>query len=215
MNQPVIIIGAGGHGSVIADALLESGIQVLGFTDRDSRRCVDSSLGLGILGADEQVLAGHSPGSVVVANGVGGVGSNEQRRQVQMRIEQLGWRFATVRHPSAIVSRGATISGGAQLLAGSVIQIGAVVHAGVIVNTRAVIEHHCDIGCFAHIAPGAVVCGEVEIGWGSHIGAGAVVKQGVRLGPNTLVGAGAVVVRHFEGNGTLLGAPARRVESRS
>lgn len=212
MTSPFIIIGAGGHATVVADALLASGVEVIGFTDRDARRHGTLCLGLPVLGDDEQTLSRYQHGAVRLANGLGGVGSNEQRRQVQTRIEQSGWRFAGVRHPSAIVSPRAQIAEGVQLLAGSIVQVGAVIETGVVVNTGAVVEHHCEVGGFVHVAPGSLLCGQVKVGAGSHIGACAVVKQGVVLGPNTRIGAGAVVVRDFAGNGTLVGVPAREVE---
>jgi acetyltransferase-like isoleucine patch superfamily enzyme len=40
-----------------------------------------------------------------------------------------------------------------------------------------------------------------------------VVRQGIRIGEGTLVAAGAVVVSDHPGGGTLVGVPARRVES--
>lgn len=213
MSQPVIIIGAGGHAAVIADALLVGGIEVIGFTDLDPSRHGNRHCGLPVLGDDEGALSGYRQGSVLLANGIGGIRSTELRRNTQMRLQQLGWRFGTVRHPSAIVSPRARISGGVQLLAGSIVQTGADIGPGSIVNTGAVIEHDCEVGGFVHAAPRSLLCGDVKVGPGSHIGAGAVVKQGLRLGPNTLIGAGAVVVKDFAGDGMLVGAPARVVES--
>lgn len=207
-----MIIGAGGHASVVADALIESGIAVIGFTDPDLRLHGTSHFGLPVLGDDEQVLSRYSQKDILLANGIGGIGGTELRRKLQMNLQQLGWRFVTVRHPSAIVSPRARIADGAQLLAGSIVQVSADIGAGSIVNTGAVIEHDCEVGSFVHVAPRALLCGDVKVGSDSHIGAGAVVRQGLRLGSNTLVGAGAVVVADFSGNGVLVGAPARVVE---
>jgi sugar O-acyltransferase (sialic acid O-acetyltransferase NeuD family) len=212
MSQPVIIIGAGGHAAVVADALMVGGVEVIGFTDIDPRRHGVRHCGLPVLGNDEDVLSGYQQENILLANGIGGVRSTELRRKAQMRFQQLGWRFATVRHPSAIVSPRARVSDCAQLLAGSIVQVGAEIGPGSIVNTGAVVDHDCEIGGFVHVAPRALLCGDVNVGSGSHIGAGAVVKQGVRLGPNTLIGAGAVVVKDFAGNGMLIGTPARVVE---
>ncbi|UPJ51962.1 acetyltransferase [Bradyrhizobium sp. 200] len=210
MNRPVIIIGAGGHAAVVADALMASGIEVVGFTDADPRRHGGRHVGLPVLGADEHVLSGYRQDDIMLANGIG---ATEFRQKVQTGYQQTGWRFMTVQHPSAIVSRRAQIGSGVQMLAGSIVQIGASIGEGSIVNTGAVIEHDCEVGSFVHAAPRALLCGEVKVGSGSHIGAGAVVKQGLRLGPHTLVGAGAVVVKDFGGHGVLVGTPARLVES--
>lgn len=211
MNRPVIIIGAGGHAAVVADALMVAGIEVIGFTDRDAARHGSLYCGLPVRGDDESVLSGYAAKDVLLANGIGGVGSTELRQKVQMGLEQRGWQFATVRHPTAIVSPQAKIAASVQLLAGSIVQVGAEIGSGTIVNTAAVVEHDCTVGSFVHVAPRALLCGNVKVSSSSHIGAGAVVKQGVSLGPNTLVGAGAVVVRDFAGDGVLVGVPARVV----
>jgi sugar O-acyltransferase (sialic acid O-acetyltransferase NeuD family) len=212
MKRPVIIIGAGGHAAVVADALMACGIEILGFTDIDPARRGGHHLGLPVLGDDKHVLAGYRQDDIVLANGIGGIASTDLRQNVQSGLQQAGWRFMTVQHPSAIVSPKALIGPGVQMLAGSIVQVGARIGEGSIVNTGAVIEHDCEVGSFVHTAPRALLCGDVKVGSGSHVGAGAVVKQGLRLGPCTLVGAGAVVVKDFDGHGVLAGTPARPVE---
>lgn len=209
MNQPVIIIGAGGHAAVVADALLSAGETVLGFTDADPARHSGQMLGLPVLGDDADALARHAPQATRLANGIGGVRGTALRERVQRRLQAQGWIFTSVRHPSAIVSRFARLGAGTQLLAGSIVQAGAHIGDGSIVNTAAVVEHDCRIGEQVHVAPRALLCGNVEVGSRSHVGAGAVIRQGVRLGDETVVGAGAVVVRDFEGAGVLVGVPAR------
>jgi acetyltransferase-like isoleucine patch superfamily enzyme len=78
-----------------------------------------------------------------------------------------------------------------------------------------VVEHDCRLGEHVHVAPRALLCGDVEIGARSHIGAGAVVRQGLRLGNDTVVGAGAVVIRNHSGGGTLIGVPAMLMDRQS
>lgn len=208
--KPVLVIGAGGHANVVADALLASGRQILGFivgtSAEDARR--GSSLSLDILG-DDGYLNKFSPKETDLVNGIGGVDCRGLRRRVQERLESEGWHFCSVRHPAALVSRFAELSSGVQLLAGSVVQAGVKVGAGSIVNTAAVLEHDSVLGKFVHIAPRALLCGNTIVGCNSHVGAGAVVIQGVSLGAQTLVGAGAVVVDSFPGGATLVGLPAR------
>jgi sugar O-acyltransferase (sialic acid O-acetyltransferase NeuD family) len=212
MNRPVIIIGAGGHAAVVADALMLCGVEIVGFTDVDPRRHGSRHLGLPVLGADEHVLSSYRQTDIMLANGIGGIGSTELRQKVQSALRQAGWRFMTVQHPSAVVSSNAEIGPGVQMMAGSIVQVGARIGEGSIVNTGAVIEHDSEVGSFVHTAPRALLCGDVHVGSDSHVGAGAVVKQGVRLGPSTLVGAGAVVVKDFGGHGVLVGNPARLLE---
>ena len=214
MSLPVIIIGAGGHAAVVADALLASGARVLGFTDRDPASHGSSRCGLPVLG-DDTVLGRHTPQTVALANGIGGVGAragDALRREVHRALAGRGWRFVGMRHPSAIVSPFARLGGAVQLHAGSIVQPDAEVGEGCIVNTGAVIEHDAQIGAWCHVAPGALVCGNVSIGARCHIGAGAIVRQGIRLADDTVVGAGAVVVEDCPTGCVLVGVPARRME---
>jgi sugar O-acyltransferase (sialic acid O-acetyltransferase NeuD family) len=213
--KPVLIIGAGGHAKVLADALLASGRQVLGFTagkDFDGQH-KHPLPGLAILGTDD-VLSQYSASEIELINGIGGIDCRGLRRRVQETLEANGWHFSGVRHPAALVSPFADIATGAQLMAASVIQPGARIGAGSIINTAAVVEHDAMLDAFVHVAPRAVLCGDTEVGCDSHIGAGAIVRQGVKLGSNTLVGAGAVVVTTFVGQGILTGIPARQRDSR-
>ena len=148
MSLPIIVIGAGGHAAVVADALLAAGERLLGFVDADTSRRGCTLCGLPVLGGDE-VLDSHAPATLVLANGIGGVGRAEAepaRRSIQQRLAARGWQFAGVRHPSAIVSPFAHIGPDAQLLAACVVQAGAEVGEGSIVNTAAVVEHDAVTG---------------------------------------------------------------------
>ena len=207
----VLIIGAGGHAKVVADALIASGRQVLGLVAREPMGGMHSEVlpGLNVLGTDE-VLRNYSPTELDLVNGLGGIDCTGLRRRVQERLEAAGWHFSGVRHPAALVSQFADVSASVQLLAACVIQAGARIGVGSIVNTAAVVEHDCVLETYVHVAPRAVLCGNSRVGRNSHIGAGAIVRQGLELGPDTLVGAGAVVVKDFGGRGTLIGVPAKQ-----
>lgn len=216
MTLPLIIVGAGGHAAVVADALLAAGERVLGFTDADPSRHGRTLCGLPVLGND-RVLDAHTPQTLALANGIGGVGSRLEpplRSRVQQRLAAHGWQFVAVRHPSAVVSPFARIGAATQILAACVVQPGAEIGECSIVNTAAAIEHDAVLGAWVHVAPRALLCGGVQVGARCHIGAGAVIRQGVHIGEGTLVGAGAVVVSDFPGSGVLVGVPARFVGSR-
>ena len=210
-ERPVIVVGAGGHAQVVADALQASGRVVLGFVERTvvSRATV---AGLPVLGDDDWLDVG---GGYELANGIGGMGESSgggRRRGVQETLEAAGFSFVSVRHPTAVVSSLADIGPGAQLLARSVVQPGARVGAGAIINTGAIVEHGCRVGAFTHCATGAILCGDVTVGSDAHVGAGAVIRQGVTLEDGVIVGAGAVVLDPGTGQGPLVGVPARRRE---
>lgn len=213
MNKQVIVMGSGGHAAVLVDAIrLANEYALIGFTDTQTKAASSDWEGIPFLGEDA-CISTFEHDSIQLVNGVGSTGDVTIRRRLFERWHEQGYRFASVIHPTAIVSSEAVIHEGVQLMAGVVIQTGAQIGANCIVNTRAVVDHHCVIGSHTHIAPGAVICGHVHIGSGVHIGAGAVVKQGVRIHDGVIVGAGAVVIRDVEANQTVVGIPAKEVRS--
>jgi sugar O-acyltransferase (sialic acid O-acetyltransferase NeuD family) len=194
MTRALVLIGAGGHGTVVLEVLLVTGQQVLGVCDPALPRGASGPLGQTVLGGDEAV-ATLSPDEVLLVNGVGSIGLPTARDEVFRRFAARGYRFATVVHPGALVSPHAVLEEGCQLMAGAVVQCGARVGADSIVNTRASVDHDSTLGRSVHVAPGAILCGEVRVGDLCHIGAGATVLQNVTLPDRTLVQAGSLVAR--------------------
>jgi bifunctional N-acetylglucosamine-1-phosphate-uridyltransferase/glucosamine-1-phosphate-acetyltransferase GlmU-like protein len=78
-----------------------------------------------------------------------------------------------------------------------------------LVNTGAIVEHDCELGEGAHIAPGAVLAGGVRIGAGAMVGAGAVIRPGVAVGAGAIIGAGAAVLADVPPGATVAGVPAQ------
>ena len=66
-------------------------------------------------------------------------------------------------HPTAYTSD-AQIGPGTVIMAGVIIQPGCRIGKHVILNTGCQLDHDCVIEDFAHIAPGAVLCGNVHVG---------------------------------------------------
>jgi UDP-perosamine 4-acetyltransferase len=208
MSSPVIVIGAGGHAKVLVDALLLSGVRILGLLDRDPAMAGRDVLGVPVLGGEDK-LSLHAPGQTLLVNAVGSVDSMQARKTVYDRLCGQGYGFAPVVHPQAVVSKFAVIQPGAQILAGAVVGPGAVIGENAIINTRASVDHDCRIGAHVHVAPGATLSGGVVVGESSHVGTGASVIQGIRIGRGCLVAAGAVVVRDVPDGAKVWGTPAR------
>ena len=217
MTSPyaIIVIGAGGHARVVADALLCAGAKVIGFTDADPAAWGRTHFGLPVLGGDD-VLSDYDAAAVRLANGLGMVDARGSalRRRVQDNLMLRGWSFISVLHPSAVVSPRAQLATDVQVLAGAVVQPGASIAAGAVVNSRAVIEHDVLIGGWAHVAPGAVVCGDVRIGEHAHVGAGATIRQGVHVGDRCLIGIGSAVVSDQAASTIVAGVPARPLKTK-
>ena len=208
----VLVIGAGGHGLVVADILLrarDAGQQVrpVGFLDDDTALVGSTVLDLPVLGtwAQSQEL-GHD--AVIVA-----IGDNGARRRVYEEATGRGERLATAVHPGAVVAPDVRLGDGVMVCAGAVVNPGTVIGENVILNTGCSVDHHNDIGAHAHIAPGVRLGGAVSVGEGALVGIGAIVIPGVSLGKGSTVGAGAVVIRDVPPGVTVVGNPAREQAS--
>jgi UDP-perosamine 4-acetyltransferase len=204
---PVVIVGGGGHAKVVADVLRLQGVHVLGFTDIDSAK-KDLSHAVPYLG-DDSAIQQYRPEEILLANGVGSTHTMMPRRIICDRFTQLGYRFFTLIHPSAIIATDVVIGEGSQIMAGAVIQPGSTIGRDTVVNTGAIIDHDCVIGDYVHVAPGVVLSGGVTIKNETHIGTGARVIQGILIGKNCLIAAGAVVVSDVADGKAVKGIPAR------
>jgi len=211
MNQPVIVLGGGGHARVLIDALRSRAVSILGIVEADPRRHGQMLLDIPIIGGDNMVLE-MATDSLRLVNGIGSVGVSAARRRLYEEFRARGYRFATVVHISAIVAPDVVLAEGAQIMAGSVVQTGCHIGENAIINTRAAVDHDCEIGNHVHVSPGATLCGNVVVGEGSHIGAGATVIQGIQIGRNSLVAAGAVVIHDVPDGVTVAGVPARVIK---
>jgi sugar O-acyltransferase (sialic acid O-acetyltransferase NeuD family) len=199
--RPLIVVGGGGHGRVVLEALRSAKREVRGVIDRDPAVATLLPKGVPWLG-DDAALGAFPPPHHALVNGIGGVGDGK-RRELFERLREAGYAFAAVRHESAVIAHGVELGEGAQVMAGAVLQPGVRIGANAIVNTRAAIDHDCLIGDHCHVAPGAVLCGGVVLGEETHIGAGAVIIQGVRIGRGAMIGAGAVI-RHDVGDNVVV-----------
>ncbi len=212
MSLPIIILGGGGHAKVLTDALRVRGITILGITDADPAKHGSSVLGIPLLGNDTEVER-YAPGSVQLVNGIGSVGRPTARAFLFDTFKTKGYTFATVVHPSAVVADDAVLGEGVQVMAGAVVQPGTIIGKNSIVNTRGSVDHDCLIGEHVHIAPGVTPSGGVRVGSGSFIGAGATVIHGVMVGADCLVAAGSVVLSDIRDKATVMGVPAREIET--
>ncbi len=207
----MIILGAGGHARVLIEAVKLHSRPVIGIVDADAGKNGQSIMGIPVFGNDDEILHFH-PDDVELVNGIGSIASTALRASLFNRFKALGYRFATILHPSSIIASDAIIDEGAQIMAGAVIQVGVRIGMNSIINTRCAVDHDCTIGASCHLAPGVTLSGMVHVGDGTHIGTGAVVIQGVEIGPNSIIGAGSVVLHHVHGGSTVYGVPAREAQ---
>jgi UDP-perosamine 4-acetyltransferase len=205
-DSKLILLAAGGHGRVVLDALLAQELVVAGVLD-PALPAGANVLGVPVLGADAWLLQAD-PRQVQVANGGGATPTASLRQRLYQQWTQLGFVFVSVRHPSAVVARSVELAPACQLMAGAVVQTGARIGVNAVVNTHASVDHDCELGAHAFLAPGVVLCGGVRVGERAFVGAGAVVLPGLAIGADAVVGAGATVTHDVPAGACVLGTPA-------
>ncbi len=199
----LLVLGAGGHGRVVCDAVLRAGDwDEVRATDRDPARCAGQLLPAVPLLAPGPALASAAAIHIAIGNALA--------REAETAAVGAH-RLVTVVHPDATVSPHALLGRGCFVAARAVIAPLASLGTGVIVNHGAVIDHDATVGEFSHIAPNATLGGGVRVGRRVLVGGGAVVLPGLRICDDVTIGAGAVVAAAITEPGIYAGVPARRV----
>ncbi|SHO57609.1 acetyltransferase [Vibrio quintilis] len=205
---PLVLIGGGGHASVLADILLRQQRNILAVISPDDISGRAVFRGITHYQQDDDVLQ-FQPDQVRLVNGIGMIPGSDIKKLLNQYYLSLGYRFETVIASEAVISPYATISDGAQIFPGAIIQAGTVIGQHSVINTGVIIEHDCCIGDYNHIAPGSTVCGQVETETDVFVGAGATIIQNLKLKHQAVVGAGAVLTKSLAG--TEIAYPARAV----
>ena len=198
MNR-LIIIGASGHGKVVADIAVKNGYKEIAFLDDNEK--VKECAGFPVIG--KTGLAGELKGDKIVA-----IGNATVRERIQATIDTV-----TLVHPDAVIGRRVKLGKGTVVMAGAIINSDTEIGDGCIINTASSVDHDCTVDSYAHIAVGAHLCGTVHVGKRSWIGAGATISNNVNICDNCVIGAGAVVVRDISEEGTYVGVPAKRIKA--
>ena len=203
--KKLLIIGAGGHGRVIADCAELTGrwAEIQFLDDRHPE----------LASADDWPVAGTSqscwdyfPGEWDV---IVGIGDNRVRLQMVEKLLEAGFTLPVLVHPSAAVSPRATLAEGTVVFAQVAVNTGAQMGRGVILNTGCIVDHDCRLSHGVHVSPGAALAGNVTVGCCSWIGIGASIRHCIEVGQDVIIGGGAAVVANVPDSSTMVGVPAK------
>ena len=186
MSKRVIVIGAGGHGRSIAEAILLLGRdELVGFVD-DGADANAKVWGYPILGRTDSLhsLCEHAD-AVVVA-----IGNNAVRENLHARVREAGFELLSVIHPTAFVSPTATLGAGCAVMAGAVVGTEAQLGEGVIVNCGATVDHHCRVDAFGHLGVNACMAGGSVLGHRAWMQAGSALGYGVQVEDDAVLAPG-------------------------
>ncbi len=211
MADVFVMLGAGGHAAVLAEVLIRQGKTLLAVVAQTSVSTSSPLYEIDRIETDDKLIVQYSPEQIILVNGVGSLPRKDTRWKLYLRFVELGYRFASVISPKAVVSDYAQLGQGVQVMAGAIIQTGASIGDNTLINSGAIVEHDCRIGCHNHIAPGATLSGGVTTGSRVHIGTGANVIQNITIGDYAVIGAGATLVKDATAGQMIIPAAMRNI----
>lgn len=205
MKKRLLIVGAGGHGKVVADIAMKMSLweSIAFLDDNDS---LGEVLGLKVIDKATEATKYVRDSDLFVA-----IGNDTIRERTQRELESAGAELPVLIHPHAVIAQDVELGVGSVVMAGVVINSCTRIGRGCIINTGATIDHDNIIEDFVHVSPGVNTGGSVRIGTGTWIGLGSKIVNNVNITGGCTVGAGAVVVKDITIAGTYVGVPARRL----
>lgn len=205
MKDKLLIIGAGGHGKVVADiALKMNKWKCIAFLDDDEN--ISSSMGIKVIGKTIDAIKYIPDYELFVA-----IGKNDTREKIQQQLESQGAMIPVLIHPSATIGEQVKLGSGTVVMARVVVNCCTTIGKGCILNTGCLIDHDIVLEDYVHISPGAHLAGNVRIGRRTWVGIGSTVINNIEIASDCIIGAGAVVIRDVTESGVFSGVPARKI----
>lgn len=181
--KKIIIIGAGGHGRSVAEAIqLGNEFEIIGFLD-DVWPKETELWGLPIYGNTHELEHCRALADWVVV----AIGNNKIRRELMRKLIVMGYKLATIAHPAALISPSAVLGSGSVVMAGAIIGTESKLGIGVIINAGASVDHHCQIGDYGHLGVNACMAGGSALGEEAWLQAGSAIGYGVRISDGQVI----------------------------
>lgn len=206
MNK-LIIIGAVGHSKVIQDIVkAQNKFVIYAILDDAINNTTTKN---NIVYSNTNYIKQHHKDKCyfVIA-----IGDNHIRNKIVEKLALTNESYATVIHPSAVISESSKIKTGTVIMPNAVINAESLIGNHCIISTNATIEHDNKLNDYVHISPGSTLSGGVSIGEKTHLGSGSVVIPSIKIGSRAIIGAGAVVTKDIPNNVTAVGVPAKIIK---
>ncbi len=197
--KQIIIIGASGHGKVVADIANKNGYDQISFLDDNDE--INECDGYKIIGKTADFIKFDCDFFVAIGNA-------NIRQKIILQLENANKNIITLIHPNAVIADTVKIGSGTVVMAGAVINSATTIGKGCIINTCASVDHDNIIGDFVHVSVGSHLAGNVTVANNTWISIGATVSNNISICKNCIIGAGAVVVKNIKEEGTYIGVPA-------
>jgi sugar O-acyltransferase (sialic acid O-acetyltransferase NeuD family) len=200
-KRPLIIVGYGGHGRVVADIARSLDQPPDWFLDDNPTAA----------GADDVIggpIRSQIPRHIATHRYVVAIGEPAIRREFSEMILSAGGELATLVHPTAVIAPDVTIGAGTVIMAGSIVNTGTRIGRFAVVNTGAIVDHDNFVEDNVHISPGCCLAGRVTCRRDSFIGTGASIIPRMVIGEGAVVAAGSTVIKPVRAHTLVAGCPA-------
>ncbi|MBD3107688.1 acetyltransferase [Bacillus sp. AGMB 02131] len=205
--EKIILIGNGGHSRVIRDLVLANKkFELFAVLDDQFTKVVKSDILYAPISYIKELEQSYEF-KIILA-----IGNNKIRKKIVTELKIPSDKYASLLHPSAVISPSVKIGYGTVIMPKVVINANTVIGNHVIINSSAVVEHDNVIEDFAHIAPNATLTGLVKVGEGTQISAAASVIPGIAIGEWCMIGAGSTIIHNIPSYSKAVGSPAKVIE---
>lgn len=205
--KKLIIVGAGGFGRELLWWIkdinkIENKWEIVGFIDDNPNALDGYDCDYPIVGSIKDWQPKENEEFALA------FGSPALKRKIVEILKGKGAHFATIVHPTAMLSEFANVGEGLIMFPYSKISCNTTV--GDFVTLLATpIGHDTLIGDYTVISGGCNIVRNVKIGKDVFIAAGVCIAQDINIGDNAYLGLGSVVLKDVPAGATVFGNPAR------
>ena len=204
--KDLIILGAGGTAFDLIDIAIamnkiEKQWNILGFLDDNEELIGKRIYNFPVLGSIPQ---SEKYNEAYFASSIGDAYRPKLRMMARNKVPFGNDRFASLIHPTTIISESAIIEPGA-VIYGNVTLSGKV-HVGhdVFLCGNTFLGHECIIGNHCILSIGNYLASDVHVGNCCYLGVGVMIRHQIEIGDNCLIGMGTKVVKSVPPNSKLI-----------
>lgn len=211
LGRELLLFGSGGFGRETAQLVHDLNAetaewQLRGFIDDNPVRHGVVITGTQVIGGRERIK--DFPDALIVVC-TGRPDDYLSRMRIVAELRMPTRRYATLVHPSAVVSSSSSVGPGTVVLAHTTLTADVRVGSHVAIMPQATLTHDDVVEDFATIASGVQLGGGVHVGRGAYLGAGALIGENRKVGEFSLVGMGSIVTHDVPAGEVWFGVPAR------
>ena len=212
--KKIIIFGCGGNSRDILDLIksinsISQQYDFVGFLDDDEKLQNKNINGAKVIG---KIRDAKKYASCCFINGIYSLINFGENERIILSLGIPDIKFATLVHPSAILTRTVKIGKGSAIFQNCSIMSNTIIGKHVNVQPNCVISHDNFIDDYSFIANSVSTGGYVKFGKNVFIGMNSTIRERLKIGSKSIVGMGSVVLDDIPSKNIFVGNPAKLLE---